>query len=148
VTARPAFRTRLAHGAAVAVFGLVVPHSAAAQLAVQVRSLGPAEGYPSAAAAWLYISYPMSVDCSPPRACYAKSQWLHAYVHCYTRSVAVLERISMDLNGDVVATAKADAVLFRGTVNDPGASAALVELCGDARDRDDVPPRHRQPRYR
>ena len=51
---------------------------------------------------WVYLDHPVSVDCSPPRACYAKSQWVLASVRCHRRLVSVGRIVSMNLNGDVV----------------------------------------------
>lgn len=112
--------------------------AAGSSFASRLHSIGPAEGYPGAAAVWVYFDYPMSVDCSPPRACYAKSQWIHAYVHCYTRTVAVMQQVSMDLNGNVVAVATAEAPQFqrgyghriRTYVAGP-AGRVLRSVCGD-----------------
>ena len=106
--------------------------------ASRLHSIGPAEGYPGAVAVWIYFDYPMSVECSPPRACYAKSQWVHAYVNCYTRTVAVMQQTSMDLNGNVVAVATAEAPQFvRGyghrirTYVSGAAGRVLESACGD-----------------
>lgn len=68
--------------------------------------LGPVAGAPGTVAVWVLIDYPMSVECSPPRACYAKSQWMYAFVNC--PAVLVLQQLSLDLNGNVVAVANAD----------------------------------------
>ena len=91
-----------------------------------------AEGiFPATVEAWVHVEHAMSVDCSPPRACYAKSQWIHAYVSCQTGSLAILQRISMDLNGNVVAIANAEQLLFvRPIPTDPSAVSALAAVCG------------------
>jgi hypothetical protein len=107
----------------------------------RLHSIGPVEGYPGAVAVWLYFDYPMSIECSPPpRACYAKSQWIHAYVNCHTRSVAVMQEISMDLNGNVVAVANSDAPRFVREYRRmylPGAARRVLDrICGDYPDPD------------
>jgi hypothetical protein len=128
---------------AAVLLGLLMTTASVRSHAGQLHSIGPAEGYPGAVAVWLYFDYPLSVDCSPPRACYAKSQWIYAYVSCYTRSVAVMQQISMDLNGNVVAVANADTAQFvrgygRQTQSSlPGAAGRVLErMCGDVPDRD------------
>ena len=97
---------------AVACISLFTANACANSYDGNVHSIGPAEGYPGAAAVWVYFDYPLSIDCSPPRACYAKSQWIYAYVNCYTRNVAVMQQISMDLNGNVVAVETSDIPRF------------------------------------
>ena len=94
-------RNALVERIAVAAFAVIVADVSCGQASVDQLSTGPAEGFPGTVAAWAYVTYGMSVDCSPPRACYAKSQWIHAYVSCHTRSLAMIQRISMDLNGKV-----------------------------------------------
>lgn len=53
-------------------------------------------------AVWLYHEYAISIDCSPPRACYAKYQLVNYHFNCHRGFVYVRERISMDLNGNVI----------------------------------------------
>jgi hypothetical protein len=102
-----------------------------------VHWVGPAENYFGTVAVWVHFDHATSVDCSPPRACYAKSQWIYAYVACYLRSVAVIRQISMDLNGDVVADASAEAVVFASGYTTlaengmpPAARRVLYRVCG------------------
>ena len=99
---------------------------------VELFSVGPAEGiFPGTVEAWVRVEHAMSVDCSPPRACYAKSQWIHAYASCQTGSLAILQRISMDLNDNVVAIANAEQLVFvRPIPTDPSGVAALAAVCG------------------
>ena len=109
----------------------------------RLHSLGPAPGYVTAYDAWLYFDHNLSVDCSPPRGCYAKTQWLQAYVDCHRRFVAIVQTISMDLNGNVVGHAVHDPPQFvrayghnlrsyaPGIVGD-----ALNLVCGDYPERD------------
>ena len=121
---------------AVAAFAGIVANVSCGQASIDQLSTGPAEGFPGAVAAWAYVTYGMSVDCSPPRACYAKSQWIYAYVSCHTRSLAMIQRISMDLNGNVVAIANAEQRLFYRP-HDAGGVAVLTRLCGYVPDYDD-----------
>jgi len=62
-----------------------------------------AGGAPDVVGGWVRINYALSVDCSPPRACYANSQSVYSYAYCSTRAIREIQRISMDLNGRVVA---------------------------------------------
>ena len=117
---------------------VVADESQGGSYSARVHSIAPVDGYPGAAAAWVYFDYPMSIDCSPPRACYAKSQWVYAYVNCSTRTVAVIQQISMDLNGNVVGVVNSDAAQFvRGYAGEvrtyvPGVPGRVVQsVCGD-----------------
>lgn len=123
---------------AVACLSLFTANAYANSYDGNVHSIGPAEGYPGAAAVWVYFDYPLSIDCSPPRACYAKSQWVYAYVNCYTRNVAVMQQISMDLNGNVVAVETSDTPQFVSGYGFPvrtyasGAPGRVLRtVCGD-----------------
>ena len=108
--------------------------------------VGPAEGYPGTLAVWVWFDYPLSIECpSPPRACYAKSQWIHAYVNCHARSVAVMQEVSMDLNGNVVGVANSVAPQFVGGIGYRaneyvyGASGRVLErVCGHVLSRDRI----------
>ena len=130
-----AVTTVVAAGSSSLVAGNDAP---ASSYGARVHSMVPAPGYPGAVAVWVYFEYPMSIDCSPPRACYAKSQWVYAYVNCSTRTVAVMQQISMDLNGNVVAAVNSDAAQFvRGYGSEvrtyaSGAPGRVVQsVCGD-----------------
>lgn len=104
-SARSRLGTYLRAVAFAAACCIVTGSTAVAQSSVRpaVQYQGPVEGYPGTFAVWVYFDFPVSVECSPPRACYAKTQWVYAHVNCYVRSAAALQTISMDLNGDVVA---------------------------------------------
>ena len=78
----------------------------------RLHSIAPAFGYPGAYDVWLYFDHNLSVDCSPPRGCYAKTQWIQAFVECHRRFVAIVQVISMDLNGNVVGHAIHDPPQF------------------------------------
>jgi hypothetical protein len=58
---------------------------------------------PDTIAGWALISYERSVNCSPPRACYANSQQVYVYANCSTGAIKDIQRISMDLSENVVA---------------------------------------------
>jgi hypothetical protein len=74
-----------------------------ASATIYVTSPVRAEGSPDIVAGWVLINYALSVDCSPPRACYASSQSVYSYAYCSTRAIHEIERTSLDLNGNVVA---------------------------------------------
>jgi len=44
----------------------------------------------------------MSIDCAPPRGCRASSQRVYVLVNCAAQGVAYVQRISYDLNGNLV----------------------------------------------
>ena len=83
-----------------------------------------------------YVSYGTSVDCSPPRACYAKSQQIDAAVICIPRAIAVKRRVSMDLNGNVVNVSTGPLPTDGFNRVDEGAEAILLRICGHAPDVD------------
>ena len=74
-----------------------------ASAAISLNSSNRVEGSPYTVAGWVRINYAMSVDCSPPRACYASSQRVYSYAYCSTGAIREIQRISLDLNGNVVA---------------------------------------------
>jgi hypothetical protein len=108
-----------------------LPSSAAA---VSGRSWDRVEGSPDAVGGWVVISYAMSVDCSPPRACYASSQWVYGHAYCAMGAFHEMQRLSLDLNGNVQA-ASGERVRYiprRGTVD----RAVVRTLCRRGRDAD------------
>jgi len=71
-------------------------------LVVVANSMTPVEGLPTVMGAWFYYTHEPSARCaSPPRACYAKSQLIYYRVNCANGSLSQVERLTMDLNGDV-----------------------------------------------
>lgn len=79
-----------------------LPLTSAAGVAIETNKLLPSTRFAGAFAIWMQYSYAISVDCSPPRACYAKTQVINYHFRCWPRYIVVAERISMDLNGDIV----------------------------------------------
>jgi len=94
------------------------PASSAA-ITVNWDEVGLAEGLPETIAGWVLISYERSVNCAPPRACYANSQRVYVYASCSTGAIKDIQRISMDLNGNVVAESgeRTAYIPARGTVD-------------------------------
>jgi hypothetical protein len=74
-----------------------------ASAAVGVKSSVRVEGSVDTVGGWVLISYSMSIDCSPPRACYAAHQWVYSYAYCSMGAIREIQRTSLDLNGNVVA---------------------------------------------
>lgn len=74
-----------------------------ASAAIYVTSPVLIDGSAEIVGAWVLINYALSVDCSPPRACYASSQSVYTYAYCSTRAIHEMQRTSFDLNGNVVA---------------------------------------------
>jgi hypothetical protein len=74
-----------------------------ASAAISVKSSARVEGLADTVGGWVVINYAMSVDCSPPRACYASSQRVYAHAYCSMGAIREIQRISLDLNGNVLA---------------------------------------------
>jgi hypothetical protein len=90
-----------------------------------------------AVAVWMHHSYAISADCRPPPGCYAKSQLINYHFSCGPRYVVVAERISMDLNGDVVK----HEVLAPGATYELGyatGAEVLDQFCGPLPDAADL----------
>jgi hypothetical protein len=71
----------------------------------------------------------LSVDCSPPRGCYAKTQRIFYDFSCYGRYAIMVERISMDLNGNVVKHEVVEPAAGYVRAYDAGAAAVLDTCC-------------------
>src|SRR5689334_17245220 len=69
-----------------------------ASATISVISQATLEGSGDAVGGWVLINYALSVDCSPPRACYASSQRVYSYAYCSTRAIREMKRTSLDLN--------------------------------------------------
>ncbi len=81
----------------------IVGSSRFAGIAVDMDSVSLVEGYPDRVGAWILYTYSTSIDCSPPRNCYAASQRVYSLVNCAAQAIAPVQKISMDRNGDVIA---------------------------------------------
>ncbi len=93
-----------------------LPSSSAA---IYVTSPVTIEGWGDTVAGWVRINYSLSVNCSPPRACYASSQEVYSYAFCSTRAIHEMRRTSLDLNGNVVAETgeRPTYITLRGSVD-------------------------------
>lgn len=66
------------------------------------ESVAPVDGLPHTLGAWFRLRFATSVDCSPPRACYAASQRSYYHLNCHTGHVRLVERQFLDLNDNVL----------------------------------------------
>ena len=104
--------------------------SSSASIHIDKDSFGPVAGSLHAIGFWVHASYGMSIECSPPRGCYAASQRMYVSVLCPIGAVAVLRRISMDLNGSIVADASADVVRYSRSLHSSLERDLVQALCG------------------
>jgi hypothetical protein len=79
-----------------------------ADLAVESDSVVAIEGLQHTIGAWFRYTFLTLTDCSPPPSCYAKSQRVYYFINCATGAVMQVQRISLDLNGGVVAQTEPD----------------------------------------
>lgn len=96
---------------------------------VTVESLGPSTLLAGATGAWVLYAPTLSADCSPPRGCYAKTQRIHYDFSCAPRYIVLTERISMDLNGNVVKHEVQQSAPALTPAYDPAASRVLDTFC-------------------
>lgn len=75
---------------------------AAPEILIETATVGPSLRYPGTTGIWVTYSPSLSVDCSPPRGCYAKTQRIHYVFNCAPRYAMPVERISADLGGTVI----------------------------------------------
>ena len=81
----------------------IVGSSRFAGIAIDIDSVSFVAGYPDRVGAWILYTYSTSIDCSPPRNCYAASQRVYSLVNCAAQAIAPVQKISMDRNGDAIA---------------------------------------------
>jgi hypothetical protein len=103
---------------------------ASGQYAIDTGTLGPSPRIPGATGVWVTFAPTMSIDCSPPRACYAATQRLYYVFGCSPRYAVLAERISMDLNGGVIKHEVADTYT---TAVDAPAALVLNAYCAAGR---------------
>lgn len=101
----------------------------AGPFAVDTGTLGPSLRVPGAVGAWVQYAPGLSVDCSPPRGCLANTQRLHYVFNCAPRYAVLVERISYDLNGNIVNHEVRDLAAGYGIAYDGGANAVLAAFC-------------------
>jgi hypothetical protein len=104
---------------------------------VTVESLGPSKLISGAGGARVLYAPTLSVDCSPPRGCYANTQRIHYDFSCAPRYTIMTERVSMDLNGTIVKHEVWEAApRYMPAYGAAGASQVLDTFCGPLFDRD------------
>ena len=112
--------------------------SSAYGFAIDTNTLGPSLAYPGATAVWVLFEPTQSVECTPPRGCYAKTQRINFTFNCAPRYAVMTERISYDLNGNIVKrenqNIQADPLTY-----DAGARLVLDTYC-PLRDGNVAPP--------
>ncbi|HEY6826961.1 MAG TPA: hypothetical protein VI259_08885 [Gemmatimonadaceae bacterium] len=101
-------------------------------IVIESDTLAPSTQVAGASGVWVRYTPALSVDCSPPRGCYAHGQRIHYNFGCAPRYAIVVERISMDLNGAVL---KHETPGHYAAVNDEAANRIFKEYCR-AWDRD------------
>lgn len=75
---------------------------AAPEVLIESNTAGPSLRYPGTTGVWVTYSPSLSVDCGPPRGCYAKTQRVYYVFNCSPRYAMPMERISADLGGSVI----------------------------------------------
>jgi hypothetical protein len=99
---------------------------------IEPDTLGPSSQISGALSVWVRYSPSLSVDCSPPRGCYASTQRIRYDFNCMPRYATIMERTSFDLNGAVI---KHEVSGSYAASNDEAANRVLTKYCG-SRDRD------------
>ena len=98
-------------------------------VSVDTTTLGPSPHYPGMTGVWVSYTPSLSVDCSPPRGCYAKTQRIYYTFNCTPRYAVPADRISYDLNGAVVNRELRDGAVPYAANFDAGANAVLDLYC-------------------
>ena len=102
---------------------------AAPEIAIDTNTIGPSLRYPGTTGVWITYSPSMSVDCGPPRGCYAKTQRIYYVFSCSPRYAMPVERISADLNGAIInREARSDADAYSAEA-DVGAWVIMETYC-------------------
>jgi len=110
-------------------FGAGWQFQPSAGLSIDLSTVGPSTQYPGATGVWLDYAPGLSVDCSPPVGCYAYTQRIYYVFNCAPRWASPLERISMDLNGNVVNRQTRDPSEPYAPAYDAGAALVLNAYC-------------------
>lgn len=92
--------TLLAAGGAIAAPWEIT--GAAPEVAIETQTVGPSLRYPGTTGVWITYRPSLSVDCSPPRGCYAKTQRIYYVFNCSPRYAMPIERMSTDINGTII----------------------------------------------
>jgi hypothetical protein len=95
---------------------------------IETNTLGPSTHIAGSSGVWVLHAPTLSVDCSPPRGCYATTQRVYYSFNCSPRYIVVAERISMDLNGTIVKHELQETVTY-SPVDDEIATWVLDCVC-------------------
>ena len=95
-----------------------------------VESLGPPARIAGWDGAWVRYEPALSVDCSPPRGCYAKTMRFHYDFRCSPWNAVLTEVIAMDLNGAIVKREVVQAPVSYVTAQDAFATRIFETFCG------------------
>ena len=109
--------------------GWEIGAGASPEVTLEMNTLGPSPQIPGTTGIWALYSPSLSVECSPPRGCYAKTQRIYYAFNCSPRYAAAMERISMDLNGTEIKRELRDTSLPYSPGDDAGAIKVLETLC-------------------
>src|SRR5262249_30090896 len=102
----------------------------AGPITIETNSVGPSTRIAGASGVWVLHSPTLSVDCSPPRGCYANKQRIWYNFSCAPRYAIAMERLSMDLNGTLIKREVRDAASATYTAgSDAGAVRVLDAFC-------------------
>lgn len=96
---------------------------------IDTNSLGPSLAYPGASAVWVLFQPTQSVECSPPRGCYAAMQHVAFTFNCAPRYAVMTDRISYDLNGNVVKRENQNIQSVDPLTYDAGARLVVDTYC-------------------
>ena len=97
--------------------------------AVEMNLPGPSTRIAGASGVWVRYAPTLSVDCSPPRGCYANTQRIYYNFSCTPRYIILLERISIDLNGTIVKHEVQEAAPTYTLAHDGVATWVLDAFC-------------------
>ena len=130
--------------AAPAIAGEVLNLTSADGVQIETNRLTPSTRFVGAASVWIYRSYAMAIDCSPPapRACHANSQVTNYHFNCAPRYIVVAERLAMDINGNVVNHQVLEPYATYG-LNLDADNGMLATFCGPLPNLEDLMERRR-----
>jgi hypothetical protein len=96
---------------------------------VDMSSVGASKRIAGANGVWVLYAPTLSVDCAPPRGCYAKTQRSYYDFSCAPRYAVLVELNSMDLNGTVVKHEVVEAAPAYTPAYDYAAAQVLDTFC-------------------
>lgn len=100
-------------------------------IAVDADSVTTIEGSPEARSAWFRFTYAVMLDCSPPRGCLASSQRIQYRVICSIGVIAPIQRMLLDLAGNVLAQSDVTLVAPYAPPRESIEIAMVSSFCSD-----------------